>query len=123
MSLKNQLKEKLLLTKEIANTSELAYKYCFDLIKSYFIKEIIDNELNRTFALKKIALEENGKTLLTLLNYYKLFEEHIDIISSKEKTTQNALVLVDELIEKFRTVTIELQTLAIFLENKLKERE
>lgn len=122
MSLRNQLKVKLLLTKETANKAELAYKYCLNLIKSYFLKEIIDDELNRIFALKKISLEENGKMFLQLLNYYKLFEEYIDIIFYNEKTAQNALVMLDELIEKFRNLTTEIQALIIYLENNLKER-
>lgn len=121
MSLRNQLEEKLLLVKEIANKSELAYKYCFNLIKSHFIKELLDNELNKTFALKKIALEDNGKMLLQLLGYYKLFKDHKEIILSKERITQNAMVLLDELIEKFKNLVAEIQGLTIYLENKLKE--
>ena len=120
MSLRSQLEERLLLTKETANKSELAYKYCFNLIKSHFIKELLDDELNRTFALKKASLEDNGKVLLELLNYYKLFEDHKEIILSKETITQNALILLDELIEKFKNMIAEIQGLTIYLENKLK---
>ena len=120
MSLRSQLEERLLLTKETANKSELAYKYCFNLIKSHFIKELLDDELNRTFALKKASLEDNGKVLLELLNYYKLFEDHKEIILSKETITQNALILLDELIEKFKNIIAEIQGLTIYLENKLK---
>ena len=120
MSLRNQLEEKLLLVRETANKSELAYKYCFNLIKSYLIKELLDNEFNRTFALKKVALEDNAKVLLKLFNYYKLFENHKEVILSKEELTNNALILLDELIEQFKDLIVEIQSLTIFLENRLK---
>lgn len=122
MNLKNQLSEKLLLIKEKAVKSEEAYKYCFLLIKSFFAQESIDNQLNRTFALRKSELEDTYKKLCRLLEYYKTFENHKEIILFKETTIKNALDLLSELSDNFSNIIAEIQGLTIFLENRLKDK-
>ncbi len=122
MTLKNQLEEQLALVKEKAQTAKSAYKYCFEFIKSFFTKELIDDHLNRIFALKKIELENTFNRLDKLLKYLIVFEKHKEMILYKDITTSNAVNLLDELKDELNNIIAEVQGLTIFLEERLKQQ-
>ena len=123
MNLKNQLENRLQDIKQKLLRAKEVYDFCSTLIRSFFARELIDNEINRLFALKKIELEEKTyNELYKLSSYYKTFEEHKEIILSKETIIRKSLELLDELGEKFIFLTAELKALSVYLENRLKQQ-
>ena len=117
MNLKSQLENKLQDIKQKLLRAQEVYDSCSTLIRLFFARELIDNEINRLFALKKIELEEKAyNELHKLSSYYKTFEDHKEIIIRK------SLELLDELGEKFVFLTAELKALSVYLENRLKQQ-
>ena len=123
MTLRNQLNDNLLKVKDKVLKAEEAYKYCFSLIQSFFANELIDDDLNRIFALKKVEIESTYEKLEKLTDYYKAFENHKDIISGNDRTIKNTFELLIELKDEFNNLIAEIQGFAIFLENSLKEKQ
>ena len=123
MNLKSQLENKLQDIKQKLLRAQEVYDSCSTLIRLFFARELTDNEINRLFALKKIELEEKTyNELYKLSSYYKTFEEHKEIILSKETIIRKSLELLDELEEKFVFLTAELKALSVYLENRLKQQ-
>lgn len=121
MNLKSQLENKLQEVNQKLSRVQEAYTSCSQLIESYFIKELIDNEINRLFALKKIELEKIKDELNKLSSYYKAVENYKTIIMPSEKNIMQVLVFLNELGDQFGFLVAELKTFSLYLENRLKE--
>ena len=120
MNLKSQLDNRLLEIKQTILKIEEVYKLWQDLVKSFFSHELIDDSLNRDFALKKSAIEKLVKEFFNLVTYYEAFKKYRELILPKERGLIRAINFLDELKDKLIFVLVELKATIIFLENRLK---
>lgn len=120
MDLKKQIDDKLLEIKEIISRTDEEYKSCYNLINSFFIKESLDDNLNKHFALKKKDIEKAYKDFCNLIPYYESFAKHKEIISDNNKALINAMSFLEELRDKISFVLAEFKATIISLENWLK---
>ena len=121
MTLKEQLNKSLLSIEEKIGRAENASNKALELIKSFSAKEIINDELVRTFALKRRGLEDLNTKLLSLVSLTKAIKNHIEIISMKEASIKRALEILEKHEDRYINFTAEIQAISIFLENRLKE--
>lgn len=122
MTLQSQFNNKLLLLISNAERTQQAYLKTLELIKSFFISESIDSELNRFFALKKNELNEFYIKFQKLVKQIEVIEKHKDIIISTENRNEKALKILDQYADSNSELFSEIQAIFIYLENKLKER-
>lgn len=122
MTLKSQFNNKLSLLFNNAERTKKAYLKTVDLIKSFFISESVDSDLNNLFARKKNELNEFYDKLSKLIEQIKAIEKHKDAITSSENKTEKALEIFDNLADVNSELFSEIQALFIHLENRLKER-
>lgn len=122
MKLKNQLEKKLSLINEKIKSSEEAYSKAYKLINSFFTSELIDNELTRTFALKKAALTNIYKELSLLVIKSKAIEKHKEAILLNEVTTKKGLEVLETHENRYSIFIADIHALTIFLENSLKKK-
>ena len=121
MTLENQLSNKLNLIKEKVNKAKSACNFTFELVKNYLIKESLNADLNRLFALKKAYLEKVKLQINLLEIKYKTIKRYKDIISTEASSLHDTLNVMDEYSDELSNIISELQAISIILENRLKE--
>lgn len=121
MSLKDQIANKFNRNKENIKRAKDEYKALFNKIKSFYISEQIDDEINRAFALKKTEVEDIKKKVKLITEQFRIITNYKEIILEDESKIHKATQILDEQNDKLSSLIAELKSISITLENRLKE--
>lgn len=118
MNLDQKFKESLVLIEDKINRASIELEEVHNVIRKLTAQELIDEDVVRSIAFKKRELLEIEQRLQLLIADYKVYKQHKEVISSKEKILKNALPLLIKLDDKLSFTIAEMKALAMFLKSR-----